>query len=282
MSIHDLLAKLGQAERDFVAAQVLAPVLPGRPVAVRIAGVVCELTIDERQAEGWLVLQPLSTGRARVARPAGLGEIAAYARLLPAVRLVAVARQGRSWLALPASAGDRRFTFEGPAPVELAGEGLEPFDQLVARFDGRRFWFERRDEQRDPTIAAYLRQALADGVPPCELRRKGLSAEERAAYAWVVGALAEDARSVDERRLDAALRHAGARLSSFVERDEAYAVSYLVDGERHASLIRKDDLTVMTSGICLAGRDADFDLASLVGVLREADPDVPRYDLDDE
>lgn len=281
MPIHELLAKLRQAERDFVAAQVLAPVLPGRPVAVRIAGVVCELILDDPQAAGWLVLQPLSTKRAQVARPAGLGEIAAYARLLPAVRLLAAARQGRSWLALPATL-DRRFKLDGPAPVELAGEGLEPFDHLIARFDGRRFWFERRDDQRDPVLAAYLRQALASGTPPGELRKKGLSAEERAAYAWVAGALAEDGRAGDERRLEAALRHSGALLTSFVERGEVYTVTYAVDGEQHASMVRKDDLTVVTSGICLSGRDADFDLASLVGVLREADPDVPRYDLDDE
>jgi hypothetical protein len=47
------------------------------------------------------------------------------------------------------------------------------------------------------------------------------------------------------------------------------------DGEVHTSAIAKHDLTVLSAGICLSDRDTDFDLASLVGVMRDR-PDWMR------
>jgi hypothetical protein len=72
-------------------------------------------------------------------------------------------------------------------------------------------------------------------------------------------------------RLADALAHAGAALTSYIEREDAYTVAFTVDGHSHRSTIHKDDLTVLVSGICLAGQDRRFDLQSLVGVLREGE-----------
>lgn len=270
MSIDDLLNKLEAAERDFLAAEVLAPVLPGQAVTVRIAGILCHLRVDNPRFEGWAVLRPLSTSRARIVRPARLTETAAYLKLFPALSLIAVLREGRRWHALPAHKGDARFHIERPVPVLLAEESIQPFETLKARFDGRFFWYERRDPRRNPALAAYLRQALQENVLPGDLRRTGLSAEERAAYAWTWNLLEEARRSKVEVRLADALAHAGGRLTAFMERDEVYTVTYEVDGARHVSSVRKNDLTVLTAGICLAGQDRRFDLTSLVGVLRQA------------
>jgi hypothetical protein len=281
MRIEDVLKKLEAAEREFLSREVLAPLLPGRPVQVRIAGILCSLRIEGEPFTGWAVLQPLAVDRARIVRPASLAEVTAYLRLFPAIRLIAVVRDGAAWLALPAHAGDARIRLEQPAPVWLAEEGVQPFETLVARFDGSFFWYERRDSRRNPALAAYLREAAADNTPPDQLHKSGLSAEERAAYAWV-WQLAEDARLREhEVRLADALQHASGRLLSFIERDDRYIVTYEVDGERHVSNVRKGDLTVLTSGICLSGRDRDFDLTSLVGVMREATGrPIPRWDVD--
>ncbi len=79
------------------------------------------------------------------------------------------------------------------------------------------------------------------------------------------------ARDNDEVRLSEALEHAGGKLTSFVKRDEVFVVRYSVDGVEHVSTIQKDNLAVVSAGICLSGQDQHFDLASLVGVLREAE-----------
>jgi hypothetical protein len=269
MRIKALLDNLEAQEQAFLARDILAPVLRGRAVGVQIAGVRCSLQLDRRRYEGWAVLRPLSAGRARILRPARMGEVASYLALFPPVRLIALARSEGLWQAVAAQQGARGLRLARPVPVVLAEEELQPFDPFVARFDGRLFLYARRDERRDPAIAAYLRQALAADQPPQYLRKSGLSPEERAAYDLVWLALEQARRDHVEVRLAEALAHAGARLVAYIERDELYTVTYEVDGVPHTSALRKDNLTVLTAGICLSDRDDDFDLTSLVGVMRE-------------
>jgi len=270
MPIDDILNKLEAAERGFLEREVLAPVLLGRPVSVRIAGVVCSLRVEGPRVEGWHILQPIALDRAHIVRPATLTEARTYLRLFPAVRLIVVARDKRTWYALPAAKGDTRFSISQPVPVVLAEDGVQPFETVIARYDGRLFYYEQRDSRRNPALAAYLRDAIAVPTPPAELHKPGLSAEQRAAYMWAWDLLEEARRDLVAERLSDALTHAGAHLRSFLEREDVYAVTYILGAERHTSIIRKNDLTVLTAGICLSGRDADFDLTSLVSVLREA------------
>jgi hypothetical protein len=279
MPIDDLLNKLERAEQRFVGQEFLAPIVGANRVVVRIASVVCQLQVTAGlpdRFQGWAILRSLSTSRAAFVRAASLARVAAYLALFPAVRLILAQRDDATWLAFPAQQGDTRFRITGPVAVLLPEEGLERFDTVVARFDGRLFWYERRDAGRDPALAAYLREHLArresDGLPPKpeSLHKRGLSREEREAYAWVRGGLAQAARDRVEERLADALAHAGAGFQSHAERGDAYVVTYEVDGRQHVSTVRRDDLTVMTAGICLAGQDRRFDLTSLVGVLREA------------
>lgn len=280
MRIEDLLKKLEAAEQEFLSREALAPLLPRRAVQVRIAGIVCSLKVEGKPFTGWAILQPLAVDRARIVRPATLAEVKAYLKLFPSVRLITVVRDRATWLALPAHAGDTRIQLDQPAPVWLAEEGIQPFETIVARFDGSFFWYERRESRSNPAIASYLRQALTEDTPPDQLHKLGLTAEERAAYAWVCK-LAEDARLREhEVRLADALQHASGRLLSFIERDDRYTVTYEVDGERHVSNVGKRDLSVLTSGICLSGRDSDFDLTSIVSVMREATGrPIPRWEV---
>jgi hypothetical protein len=280
MSIDDILNKLEAAEQAFTGAHFLAPIVGPGKVRVRIAGIVCQLAITRGLPagfRGWALLRAKSTAEAIFVREAGLAEIAAYLQLFPAVRLILCDSGRKRWLAFPAHAADSRFQIRGLVNLWLPEEGLQRFETVIARFDGNLFWYERRDPSRDPALAGYLRQQLAqreeDGLPvnPEEVRKRGLSAEERAAYwlAWARNLQTE--RDRVEVRLSEALAHAGAQLQEYTERDGAYVVRYMVDGRSVTSTIHQDDLTVMTAGICLSGGDSHFDLTSLVGVLREAD-----------
>jgi hypothetical protein len=262
----DAMDRLAEAEARAFAGEFLAPALRGAAVVLRVEGVVCRLATTPRDFEGWGVFRPISATEARPVRPAGLAERRAFLALFPAVRLVLAERRGRRWLALPADGGG------DAVPVDLVADA-RPFDAVRARFDGARVLFESIDPRRDPGHAAYLRASLAGRRPPDRLDRPGLTPGERAAYALAFGpTVAEEAarrRDRDAGRLRRALGHAGARLLDYAERGGGFRVTYEVDGVRHVSAVARDDLTVRVAGICLSGEDRKFDLASLVGVLRQ-------------
>jgi hypothetical protein len=256
------------AEESFLNTEFLSPVLPGGRVQVRIAGMVCTLRIVGKAETGWAILKPLSLDTAQVVARPSLRQVRDYLGLFPTVRLLALARAGDEWLAVSARQGDARFQIQGPVPVQLA-TGVEPFQQIVARFDGTHFWFQEVDRRRTPAIAAYLREALAAETPPGDLHKPTLTAEERRVYGMLYQAIETARRDKVEVQLADALAHAGAALSSYIEREDAYTVTFTVDGQPHRSTVRKGDLTVLVAGICLAGQDRRFDLQSLVGVIRE-------------
>jgi hypothetical protein len=80
------------------------------------------------------------------------------------------------------------------------------------------------------------------------------------------------ALSGDERRVRDALGMGGGELEDVRDRGDFWQVEWTTrSGERHISAIDKRDLTVISSGICLSGRDRDFDLQSLVGVIEARD-----------
>lgn len=295
--VESMIDRLAAEEQQFFQQEFLAPSVQGGVVRVRMGGVLCELQIEPREFEGWGVFQPVSVRHARLVRQAGLAERRRYLDLFPLVRLIVCRRQGPRWFASAASFGDSRLRIEGLVRLELAEE-VQPFDVVACRYDGANFWFDDLDPRRDPATAAYLRSALADRTAPDRLDRRGLTAEERAAYElnyWELvrpsglkGASPPRAHgrrkptqaqpepaSYDPifQRLRESLSHAGAELIGYVERADGFRVTYHAGGRQFTSAVDKKDLTVQVAGICLSGEDRKFDLASLVGVLREGEMD---------
>lgn len=267
--IHALLDRVAAAERDFLKAEFLAPVLKGGQVRVRIEGLVLTLKVAGSYEPGWAILKPLSMDRAAILRKPGLPQIRGYLGLFPSVRLLLLTRGDAEWSAVQAQAGDNRFRIDGAVPVHLA-VGVEPFERIIARFDGARFLFQEVDRRRSPAIAAYLREALQSGIPPGQLRKPTLTAEEKEAYRRVFQALEEAKRNRVEIKLGDALSRADSALQSYIEHEDVYTVSFSANGQTHRATVRKDDLTVISAGLCLSGQDQRFDLQSLVGVIREA------------
>lgn len=294
MNSRELLNEMAEAEDRFLGSVFVAPVLRGQRVRVRVCGIVLELAVTPPEYEGWAVLRPLDHGRARVVEEAKLSRVREYLALFPAVSLIlcdrgtvqtgaasaAPRKQGvptrhsmldartSGWRGLPAEDSGAHIRTEGPVTIELA-QGVQLFDAVRTRWDGGRFLFEAKNTRRDPSVAAYLRESLAEMRPPDALQRRTLSRQERTAYEWQYLLAKEDLRDATEERLRQAVAHADGRFLSFIERTDVYTVTFAVNGQTHTSTIRKDNLSVMLAGICLSGEDAKFDLASLVGVIRE-------------
>jgi hypothetical protein len=296
--VHELLGRLAAEEEQFLKQEFLAPVLRGGHVRVRIAGAVCAIRVRPSDFQGWGVFQPVSHSEARLVRPATMAERRRYLDLFPLVRLVVCLQAANRCLCSTATFGDSRFAIEGLVPVDLA-DAVQTFDVIRCRYDGSRFWFDEVDARHDPARAAYLRSALAQPLPPEELDRPGLTAEERAAFElnyWEQVRPADDesadptpannprhrrrtkhgktpppAEDAVRQRLQENLSHAGARLIDYLERADGFRVTYSIGGRRYTSAVNKADLTVQVAGICLSGEDQKFDLASLVGVLHEAE-----------
>lgn len=279
-AVDRLLARVSSEEERLRSTLVLAPSLAGAQLRVRVGTLVHTLRPLPASFEGWGLFEVLDERRARLVEEALRTDVARYLQLFPLlrVRLVA-AMQGRTWLAYPANESDSQQRGWRPAPlvVHLVERGAA-FEQVQARCDGAAWWFEDLDRRADPRPAERLRQALADLTPAAALRLKDLTPEARAAYELATQRVpgfeaALDARR-GERRIREALALGGGRLHDVRDRGDYWWIEWsTADGVRHTSAITKKDLTVVSAGICLAGRDRDFDLASLVGVVKRADDD---------
>jgi hypothetical protein len=281
--IRDLLGRLASEEENLRSRRFLAPCVRGGQVRTSVAGLLYTFQPRPRDFEGWGIFRPVSEREAEVVEEAGLARVTEYLGLFPSARLrLGYCLRGGTWIAYPANESDVRQRFPSqevrPVPVHLVTDGQE-FEQVVARNLGGSWWFEELDRRASPQEAESLREALRGGVVPEELKLKGLTPEMRACYSLVVRReelererklQREQQRrgSRDEARLRGALRFGGGDLRGFRDRGDYWLVEWTTsNGELHTSAIAKNDLTVVSAGICLSGEDQKFDLQSLVGVV---------------
>lgn len=270
--IHALIGEIAAAETQLQQTQFLAPCVGGGKIKTRVAGMVYTFTPQPPDFCGWGIFQPVNGQTAKLVETADRWLIDQYLQQFPAIRLHLACRMGQHWLAYPVNGGDmqQRLGWVKPVVVYLVKEtGL--FEPIIARWDGVCCWFEDEDRRADPQLVEKMQAALERLTPVKQLHFKGITPEMRTAYELATQQIeAFSPANQDRRRLEQALQTGGGKLRSFQDRGDYWTVDWTTDdGERHTSAIAKHDLTVVSSGICLSGKDQDFDLQSLVGVIEE-------------
>jgi hypothetical protein len=299
-----LIARLSQEGQQLQEREIIAPLLPGGRIRTRLNGLIYEFKPRKRFV-GWGRFRPINEGEADVLGEAMPWERGSYLELFPALRVILLwpAPAGYppgAWLALPYNQSDahQRFGFPmEPLPVFLCDPtaGAERFERIIVRVDGRALWFEGPDLLADPTHAEWLRNASTQEASQDFL--PGLASSERQTLLfWRFHQLelahAEETRHVQrlqqrarlnqlslEEKLRYELAKADATFHSYSEviASDGSVSQLIVEwserGQTHRYRSALDPrLTVVSSGICLSGRDQDFDLTSLVSVMT-ASPD---------
>lgn len=266
--MNDLFAKLEEQEKKFFESEFFSPVLRGQEIRVRISNVDLNLKVHPQNFSGWGIFKSEDQKTARFVREPSMRQKSEYLKLYPVLHFV-VCRQGSNIVrGIPSNKSDTRFSIQGQVPINFPEE-VRLFDTIDVRFDGVNMWYDKPSAFRNTRVASLLRDSLSEEVQPEDVSVDGVSAEERIAYAIAYDFEIESKRDRKEERLKASLQRGGAVLRSYVERGDTYTVEFSVGSERHRSVVNSETLRVQSAGICLEGGDSDFDLQSLVGVIRE-------------
>jgi len=262
VKVNNLFHKVEEAERKFLDSQFMAPIARHSKVGVRILGLVYEFSLTDPDFEGWAILKPTSSTHAKVIGSPSLLQISKYLGRLSKARMVLCERRRGTWI------GMNKQLFGNQIPVLLA-DGIQLFDEIIARWDGGNFWFEEKDAGADPSLADYLRGALANLASPDKLRKPGLDPFHREAYQWQLLLKERKIGEVTIDKIKKAVQHAGGFFKSYIEHQDSYTVIFTIGEREYRAAIGKNDFEVLSAGICLSGEDRKFDLQSLVSVVKE-------------
>lgn len=263
----NLLDKTRELEDKFLNSTFLAPVMG--EVAVKICGFINRLNVEPRNFEGWAVLKPKDFTLANVIAEPQPHQVYDYLKNFPSLRCILLKKiKGKTWLALPYNLSDsmQRFRIKKPVLVHLVERG-DVFEHIRAVHDGASFWFESIDTGVSLEKTEKMREGITKQQD--EIQLKDFTREEKMAYSFVLSTVKEDLVDREERKIKNALKRGGAELSSYSEAEGGYVVKWKFEGEEYTTVVRKEDLSVVSAGICLSNKDELFDLTSIVGVMDE-------------
>lgn len=288
-----MISQAANRESEDIKRRFIAPVHGGCPlVRVSLGGMLKTLPVRPDDFQGWGTFECRGRKRktARMVREPSRDEIDSYLSRLPSMkfRLCLCPGEDSNWVAYPCNGEAMRKRFGACEPVVIRlVDGATKFDAVVARYDGIKWWFDSLDMSDNLLIVEELRQFSLAKKTPDSIRIKGLTPEMRKAYDINMNPIpvagAPDVPMTDEERIAHSLERGGGRLLSFLDRGDRWAVEWETStGERHSSAINKEDMTVISAGICLSGEDRKFDLQTLVQVVERRNDRYDDYDDDDD
>jgi len=268
MNIKELFSKVENAEQDFYKTEFVSPVVSRGKVFARILGLIQEFWVLG-DFEGWAILKPCReipkqyTGKyVRVVGSPNLLQIEKYLEQLPNTKVTLSERRKDGWYG---------FTHHRPS-IEvrvLLADGVSLFDTVVVHYDPVNYWFAGMDRSINPSFGEYLREASNKSTSPDKLDIRGLIPFQRKAYRWQYFLHKKQVKEVTLETIKRAVEHGTSKFLSYIERKDAYVVTFSLDSEEFRATITKKDFTVMSAGICLSGEDRKFDIQSLTGVIKE-------------
>jgi len=269
-NILDLISDLGKKEEELLySGEIMSPVHGNETIVARVEGLVYSFQIP-RVKPGWYVFKAKDSKQAKYVRHAELSDRDLYFKNLPQIRMNLCFRKEGVYYANPVKGSKLNLQSNLLYPIYLTDDLVMDFDRILCRFDGENFWHEDLDMGSDPEKPQYLRECLKNLTPSDKIRFKGLTVDEKACYAIRVAMDKKFLENNKELQLRKDIEHGGGRFISFQEKSDHFKIEYEVDGEKYTSHVAKTSgHKVLTAGICLNGGDADFDLKSLISVMRE-------------
>lgn len=257
-----LFKKLLSKEQAFFDGEFLAPVY-NCPISVKIAGVLVSLRVQPASFNGWGIFRTNDGKTASLQREARPHEKRAYLELFPRIPFMVVYSDDDVSYGVPV--GQQSVEANGLVPI-LLSDNVEQFDVVYGNYNGRRVWFNQINRRFPRNQVILLRNSLRDNIAPENLDKVGKKAE--AAYKVAFNRKIQALMSQEEYRIKSAVNRAGGEYVSHSKRGDSFVVNLTVDGQNYSATLDQN-LRTQSAGICLSGRDRQFDLQSLVGVYRE-------------
>lgn len=265
--IFDLIDKLGKQERSITETEIVSPVFNSRKIAVQIERLTYYLSIPEA-LPGWYKFKPINNKKAKLIGPADIDEKSAYLKFLQKIRLIPVFKENNIYYGIALKSNPIKVNVSELWPIYLPDDSAVDFNRCICRFDGANLWYDSPDPSEDPIKVDYLTQALKSFTEIIQF--KGLALEDKVAYGLRYKIEAGKRIETKTERLKKDVGFAGGSYIDSKEKSDHYTVTYAVDGHRYTSIISKDPRhQVLSAGICLSGGDREFDLKSLISVIRE-------------